>query len=195
MKIETDDIPVRGVAYYRTANRGRGGPAAMAAQRRRCREFIAKRGWILVGEFKDAGASGTSLDRPGVRDLLALLRQDRSIRTVVVSRLDRLTRSVVDFVNLRAAGTDIVCVANKSADALYRGFADQFLRAYAAFWSETRSQAVREGMQRARERRAAESRALGDTRSAADLTDASDRAATVANTSEHKTSRGHGEAA
>jgi site-specific DNA recombinase len=54
-------------------------------------------GWKLVPDrFDDGGLSGGNLDRPALRRLLAQIDAGR-IGMVVVYKIDRLTRSLVDF--------------------------------------------------------------------------------------------------
>lgn len=49
--------------------------------------------------YTDVGLSGTSRDRPGLREALAALRDDD---TLVVTKLDRLARSVKDAADIAA---------------------------------------------------------------------------------------------
>jgi DNA invertase Pin-like site-specific DNA recombinase len=67
------------------------------------REAIAaecrRRGWKLVEVREDAGFSGKSLRRPGIRAALAAVESGRG-DALVVSKLDRLTRSLRDFTQL-----------------------------------------------------------------------------------------------
>jgi DNA invertase Pin-like site-specific DNA recombinase len=61
----------------------------------------------------DRDWSGKSLDRPSMREALALLRAGKA-DGIVVSKLDRLTRSIRDLANLieesRKAGWTIICL-------------------------------------------------------------------------------------
>jgi len=61
----------------------------------------------------DRDWSGKSLDRPSMREALALLRAGKA-DGIVVSKLDRLTRSIRDLANLieesRAGGWTIICI-------------------------------------------------------------------------------------
>jgi DNA invertase Pin-like site-specific DNA recombinase len=58
-----------------------------------------RRGWALLETIVDEGESGGSLDRPGLeRALEAIAHGDAS--GLVVAKLDRLSRSVVDFARL-----------------------------------------------------------------------------------------------
>ena len=60
------------------------------------REYVTRRGWVVALEVKDVG-SGASL-RQKREDLLAAARR-REVDTIVVWRLDRWGRSLVDLVS------------------------------------------------------------------------------------------------
>lgn len=65
-----------------------------------CAAFAKSRGYQILDErFDDEGHSGASLDRPALQRLLTLIRS-RRIAAVVVHRLDRLSRRVLDCATL-----------------------------------------------------------------------------------------------
>lgn len=70
--------------------------AGLAAQRTAIEVEIARRGWTLVEMVTDAGASGRRLRRPGLERALELCDTGEA-RGIVVSKLDRLSRSIVHF--------------------------------------------------------------------------------------------------
>ncbi|MDR1208622.1 MAG: recombinase family protein [Holosporales bacterium] len=75
---------------------------SLEVQQHQCEKFIevqATRGWIVSKVYEDYGKSGANLDRAGFQELLADIRADK-IDTVVVYKLDRLTRSLRDFVSV-----------------------------------------------------------------------------------------------
>src|SRR5665213_1327213 len=77
--------------------------AGLQAQDSAIRGEALRRGWDLVQLFTDAGASGTSMKgRPALAEALTLLRRGDA-GTLIVSRLDRLSRSLVDFAALMAS--------------------------------------------------------------------------------------------
>ncbi len=73
--------------------------AGLEAQRRAIIAEAERRGWTLVEVIEDAGYSGKSLKRPGIAIALEALRIQRA-DTLVVSKLDRLSRSMLDFAAL-----------------------------------------------------------------------------------------------
>jgi site-specific DNA recombinase len=76
-------------------------PAAITA-RRRTRSIGQDpsarhaRSRLVPDRYDDGGLSGASLDRPALQNLLADVRGGK-INTVVVYKVDRLTRSLADF--------------------------------------------------------------------------------------------------
>src|SRR4051794_11100207 len=80
--------------------------AGLEAQRQAIRMECDRRGWELVAIHEDAAASGKSLkNRPA---LAAAINQVESgeASTLVVSKLDRLSRSLLDFAGLIARATE-----------------------------------------------------------------------------------------
>jgi DNA invertase Pin-like site-specific DNA recombinase len=87
------------------------------AQRDACAAYIASQrheGWIEVPDYyDDGGYSGGTLERPALKRLLADVEAGR-VDVVVTYKLDRLSRSLTDFVKLMetldAHGTTFVSV-------------------------------------------------------------------------------------
>jgi len=80
-------------------------------QLRELREYCARRGWQIVGEYVDRGISGSRERRPALDKLMAECRA-RRVDAVVVYRYDRFARSLRHLVNaleeFRALGVDFV---------------------------------------------------------------------------------------
>ena len=76
---------------------------SLHAQREACEAYIRSQrheGWRLVETaYDDGGISGATMERPGLQRLLEDIRADR-IDTVVVYKVDRLTRSLADFAKM-----------------------------------------------------------------------------------------------
>lgn len=71
----------------------------LADQRTAIESAAAARGWVDLKFISDEGHSARSLGRPGISEALAAL-SDRRASVLVVSKLDRLSRSVLDFATL-----------------------------------------------------------------------------------------------
>lgn len=73
------------------------------AQREACLSYIQSQkgeGWIALKEqYDDGGFTGSNMDRPALQKLLEDIKSKR-VDTVVVYKIDRLTRSLMDFAKL-----------------------------------------------------------------------------------------------
>ena len=76
---------------------------SLDAQRDSCQAYIASQrseGWVeLPDRYDDGGFSGATLERPGLQRLLADI-EERRIDVVVVYKIDRLSRALMDFARL-----------------------------------------------------------------------------------------------
>jgi DNA invertase Pin-like site-specific DNA recombinase len=76
---------------------------SLHAQREACEAYILSQrheGWQVVREaYDDGGFSGGSMERPALKKLLEDIAR-KSIDTVVVYKVDRLTRSLTDFAKI-----------------------------------------------------------------------------------------------
>jgi DNA invertase Pin-like site-specific DNA recombinase len=92
---------MRAVGYVRvsTADQADSG-AGLEAQRETIRHEAARRGFELLGIFEDAGISGRSLTgRTGLARALEAVEVGNG-EALIVAKLDRLSRSLVDFAAL-----------------------------------------------------------------------------------------------
>jgi DNA invertase Pin-like site-specific DNA recombinase len=73
------------------------------AQREACEAYIASQrseGWVATRDrYDDGGFSGGNLERPGLKQLLSDI-EDGLVDVVVVYKIDRLSRSLMDFSKL-----------------------------------------------------------------------------------------------
>ena len=87
---------MRVVAYLRVSTVGQ--EYGIEAQRTVISAEAERRGW-QVEWVEDAGRSGKDINRPGITRALELLRAGQA-EALVVSKLDRLSRSLADFARL-----------------------------------------------------------------------------------------------
>jgi DNA invertase Pin-like site-specific DNA recombinase len=93
---------------------------SLQAQREACEAFInsqRQEGWVcLPAAYDDGGFSGATMDRPALQRLLGEITAGR-VDTVVVYKIDRLTRSLADFAKiveiLDARGASFVSVTQQ----------------------------------------------------------------------------------
>jgi DNA invertase Pin-like site-specific DNA recombinase len=98
--------------------------ASIDDQLRKCRERIAREGWLLVVTYADPATSGASRLRPAYQDLLAGARS-RRYDGLVAEALDRLSRDQEDvaalYKRLAFAGIKIVTLAEGEISELHVG--------------------------------------------------------------------------
>src|SRR5258707_12005597 len=76
---------------------------SLDAKREACEAYVASQraeGWLLVADrYDDGGFSGGTLERPALKRLLADIERGQ-VDVVVVYKIDRLSRSLMDFAKL-----------------------------------------------------------------------------------------------
>lgn len=76
---------------------------SLEAQRTICSAYITSqlpKGWVEIEKrYDDLGETGANLDRPGLQELLRDV-ESGMVDVVVIYKLDRITRTIVDFVRL-----------------------------------------------------------------------------------------------
>src|SRR5438067_13177162 len=75
--------------------------AGLKAQRQAIAAECERRGWQLVEVIEDAGFSAKDLKRPGIKAALEVL-ESGDAKALVAAKLDRLSRSMIDFTALMA---------------------------------------------------------------------------------------------
>jgi len=99
-------VATRVIGYVRvsTDEQSQSG-AGIAAQKAAIAAEAGRRGWEVVQMVEDEAASAKSLERrPGLAAALLTLKRHEA-EVLLVSKLDRLTRSLADFANLLARST------------------------------------------------------------------------------------------
>jgi DNA invertase Pin-like site-specific DNA recombinase len=92
---------IRAVGYVRVSTEEQANSGAgLEAQRAAILAEVKRRGWQLVEMYEDAGVSGKSLaGRPGLASAIERVENGEA-GTLVVAKLDRLSRSLLDFAGL-----------------------------------------------------------------------------------------------
>jgi DNA invertase Pin-like site-specific DNA recombinase len=160
--IATRTTTKRVAVYVRQSVTRTDGPefSSLDAQEEACRAYITAQvhnGWVATREvFRDAGFSGGTLDRPGFRALMTAIKSGR-IDVVVVYKVDRLSRSLLDFAQLMKVfeeqGVAFVSVTQNfsTADALGK-LTLNLLMSFSEFEREMVSERTKDKIQAARRR-------------------------------------------
>lgn len=133
---------------------------SLDAQREAGEAFIAsqrQQGWRLVPErFDDGGFTGGNMERPALKRLLAAIEAKR-VDCVVVYKVDRLSRSLLDFARMMElfdrSGTSFVSVTQNfnTTDSMGR-LTLNILLSFAQFEREIISERTRDKMCAARKK-------------------------------------------
>ncbi|MGH9207623.1 MAG: recombinase family protein, partial [Acidimicrobiales bacterium] len=125
---------------------------SLHAQREACEAYIASQrheGWRLIETaYDDGGLSGGTMERPGLQRLLDDIRADR-VDTVIVYKVDRLTRSLADFAKMvelfDAHGVSFVAVTQQFNTTSSMGrLTLNVLLSFAQFEREVTSERIRD---------------------------------------------------
>lgn len=144
-------IPYRRVSTREQADDGVG----LTAQRTMIEAGLTLRGSrALTWDIVDAGKSGKDLKRPKLAEALELVRAGEA-GGIIVSKLDRLSRSLIDFATLmnqaKAEGWNIVCL-DVSLDLMTSmgSFVAGILALFAQFERERIGERTREALEEKR---------------------------------------------
>jgi site-specific DNA recombinase len=125
---------------------------SLDAQREACAAYIlsqASEGWVALPDvYDDGGLSGGTLDRPALQRLLSEVKAGR-VDTIVVYKVDRLTRSLMDFSKLVEtfdhAGTSFVSVTQSFNTTTSMGrLTLNMLLSFAQFEREVTAERIRD---------------------------------------------------
>ena len=125
---------------------------SLDAQREACAAYVLSQrheGWTLLPDtYDDGGYSGGTMDRPGLRQLLAEVEAGK-VDVIVVYKVDRLTRALSDFAKivdvLDAAGASFVSITQSFNTTTSMGrLTLNVLLSFAQFEREVISERVRD---------------------------------------------------
>ena len=146
--------PVRCAIYTRKSSEDglEQGFNSLHAQREACAAYVlsqASEGWTLLpDEYDDGGLSGGTLARPALQRLLADVAAGK-IDIIVVYKVDRLTRSLLDFARLvealDKAGTSFVSITQSFNTTTSMGrLTLNMLLSFAQFEREVTAERIRD---------------------------------------------------
>jgi len=133
---------------------------SLQAQREACEAYIASQrseGWALVRDaYDDGGFSGGTLERPALQQLLADI-EEGLVDVVVVYKIDRLSRSLMDFSKLvevfDRAGVTFVSVTQSFNTTTSMGrLTLNILLSFAQFEREVIAERVRDKIRASRQK-------------------------------------------
>ena len=111
------DAPLRAICYHRCSTEEQD----LEAQRRATELECEREGWTIADSIDDQGWSAKDTKRPGLQKALAMLA-NKEADVLVVAKLDRLSRSVYDFIGItekaKSQGWDI-CIKDLKIDTTH----------------------------------------------------------------------------
>lgn len=125
---------------------------SLGVQEKLCQSHAKSNGLRVIAVYRDEGKSGTTLDRPALKDLLIKCKEDKSIGAVIVQETDRLARNTKDHLTIRAilrkAGVKLISVAQPMLDDSPEGnMIDTILASVNQFQSDISGRKVRRALQ------------------------------------------------
>jgi DNA invertase Pin-like site-specific DNA recombinase len=133
---------------------------SLHAQREACEAYVASQrseGWALIREpYGDGGFSGGTLERPALKQLLADI-EEGLVDVVVVYKIDRLSRSLMDFSKLvdafDRAGVTFVSVTQSFNTTTSMGrLTLNILLSFAQFEREVTAERIRDKIRASRQK-------------------------------------------
>lgn len=108
------------VAYYRVSTKGQGvSGLGLDAQREAVRNYLNGGNWQLVAEFTEVESGKSADNRPQLQAALRACKLHRA--TMVIAKLDRLSRNAAFLMGLKDAGTEFVAADMPSANRMTVG--------------------------------------------------------------------------
>ncbi len=125
---------------------------SLDAQEKYCSEFAKNKGLNIVGVFRDEGRSGTTLNRPALKDVLSMCQQNKSIDALLIQETDRLARNTKDHLTVKAIlkkeEVQILSVAQPMLDDSPEGaMIDTIIASINQFQSDINSRKTKKGLQ------------------------------------------------
>ncbi len=127
---------------------------SLEVQERICRDYAERNGYNILKVFVEKGESAKTVNRSQLTKLLEFVSKNRkNINALVVYKLDRLSRNLVDYTNLTCyfskAGVDIKSATENIDDTPAGKFTKNMIASVAQFENDVKSERTKSGMQQA----------------------------------------------
>ncbi|WP_052738057.1 recombinase family protein [Bacillus sp. SA1-12] len=142
---------MRAALYIRVSTHEQVEGYSISAQKRQLAAYCESQGWEIANYYIEEGVSAKNTNRPELQRMLTHIREGL-IDVVVVYKLDRLTRSVLDLYNLLQTFEKYNCKFKSSTEvydttsAVGRMFIT-LVASFAQFERERLGERVRMGME------------------------------------------------
>lgn len=137
------------VVYARVSSREQAEGFSIDAQIKACKNKALDEGYKVLRVFKDEGFTGTNKNRPALRTMLDYCK-DNSVNVVIIHKLDRFARSVVDHSAIRAVlmrySTNLLSCSEQLGTAPHEVFLENIMASMAQYYSDNLKTEVRKGI-------------------------------------------------
>ncbi len=128
--------------------------SSLESQKRICNEYAQRLGYEVIATFTEEGESAKTIDRTQLKKLLDFIsNKHREINAIIVYKLDRLARNMVDYTGLVATfsklGIDIKSATENLDDSPAGNLTKNMIAAIAQFDNDVRSERTKTGMMQA----------------------------------------------
>ncbi len=122
------------VIYARVSSREQAEGFSIDAQIKECKKKAVEENYSVLEVFKDEGCTGTNRNRPALNELLTYCK-DNEINVVIIHKIDRFARSIVDHSALRAMllqfGTNLVSCSEQLGTSPHEVFIENIMASMA----------------------------------------------------------------
>lgn len=122
---------------------------SIPAQLQIMQEFAKKQGWLVSGHYVDEGESARTTDRPELKRLLHYCQKRRDVNIVLVHKIDRLARNVVDYATIKAVlkrrGIRLVSVVENFDDGPVGQLMENIIASISEWYSANLGEEIRKG--------------------------------------------------
>ena len=142
---------MKAIIYTRVSTEEQKTGHSIDAQLESCRAYCKAKGWEIVLEYKEVGSGKSVKSREQLNRALTLMEEDIA-DVLIVWRLDRLTRSIMDFQNIvERIGPRIASVTEGLDMSTTAGrFVANILISFAQYERESISERTKAALQKAR---------------------------------------------
>lgn len=140
------------VAYIRVSSQKQvDGGSSLDTQEKQVRAYAEAKGYLLSRVFREEGESAKTDQRPVLQEMLEhCTKLDLATNVVIIPKIDRLARNVLDYTSLRVRLSKLKIrlesIGEKIEDSPVGRFTETLLASVAQFDNEIRSERSRGGM-------------------------------------------------
>ncbi|HQG57714.1 MAG TPA: recombinase family protein [Candidatus Dojkabacteria bacterium] len=137
------------VIYARVSSREQAEGFSIDAQVKACKAKASQENFKVLKIFKDEGFTGTNRNRPALKALVDFCKNN-SVHSVIIHKVDRFARSIVDHSAIRAMlikhGTNLLSCSEQLGTAPHEVFLENIMASMAQYYSDNLKTEVKKGI-------------------------------------------------